>query len=73
MSDSFIFEGSCIPVSPNKKLNGLKIVEFLNARVVQGHISGLSRKERKGREKLSVSDAKSTLSNVVRHEVLYAK
>lgn len=73
MSDSSIFEGSCIPVSWNKKLNALKTAESLNARVIQAHISSSSRKERKGREKLSVPDAKSTHSNMVRYEVFYAK
>lgn len=34
MSDSSIFEDSCIRISPNKKLNALKFAEFLNAKVI---------------------------------------
>lgn len=32
-SDSPIFESSCVLVFLNKELNGLKIAEYLNARV----------------------------------------
>lgn len=66
---SSIFEGSCIPISPNKILNALKIAEYSNARGIRGHISILDKKQ----EKAGKSNQFLMQTIPIKCVVLYAK
>lgn len=73
MSNSSIFEGSSIPVSPNEKLNVLKTAEYLDARVMQGRVSALARKQEKAGKSNQFLTQTVPIKCVIRYVVLYAK
>jgi len=73
VSDSSIFEGRCIPISPNRKLNALKTAESLKAKVMQGHVSSLARKQEKTGKSNQFFMQTLCIKCVIRYVVVYAK
>lgn len=67
------FEGSCIPIFPNKRLNALNTAKYWNARVMQGHISALARKQEKAGKSNQFLMQTVPIKCVIRYVVLYTK
>lgn len=73
LSVSSSFEGSWIAISPNKKLNALKIAEYLSASVIQGHANVLARKQEKAGKSNQFRLQTVPVECALRYAVLYAK